>query len=1297
MCEMVPGRSLGPSQFKGETLIDVVEYLESKDLVVKPAGSGNVRVLCPFHGEEEGKSGRLYINTEGEKAGLLFCLAGETRVITKDGTKEIKDLVGQEPELLVQGHGPAVWRKAPISSFGKQNLYEITLTRNKVIKKIRATAEHRWFVKSGSNFTDKKELTTIDLEPGNRLSHAKAMSVAKMTSVMSHHGIARGFIFGDGTMTSTNSRGSIAYMYGKKNILLDFLPNQKTATHGEDVIAMSGFPSFYKQELPSLDEHLGYLYGWLAGYFAADGCLSATADSPTISSVDRGNLEYVRDLCNVLGITTFGIKESIRDDFNGNPQKIYAVGLSSVDLNEDFFLLKEHKKRFLELNTKLCRVGWKVVSVQNLNLAEDVFCATVEGYGNFTLEDNILTGNCFVCNVRGTINKLRKFYNDEPINLDVEDRANPLMEEAAAYYHEKLFSNFDAYDYLVDKRGLTDATIVQARVGWADGGLVTYLISKGYTTEQIKESGLANHYGNDYFRDEIIFPYQKFGRATQIRGKKIDGITRGLPGVHTTPYGLDSILGEKTAVCTEGEIDCLTMQQLGYNAIGLPGVHTFKDEWLDYLEDAKRIYIVFDADNAGKSGAEKLASKIGQRARIVELPKKGLDVNDWYVKYGKQKEDFDYLFSKSKGGLLVTVNQAYDKWLEVEGGEGVIGLRFNIPDLDKTMNYGLLPGQVMSMIARSNSGKGHPLDTDVPTPDGIRRWGDLKQGDLVIGQNGKPTKITNIFDRGVLPTYRVTFSDKTTVDCDGEHIWNVHKDTWNRNRFDFRNMTTLELVDSGLEGLKSNGQRYYRFNIRMTEPIEYPDIDLPIKPYTLGTLLSNGYLSGCGTEFRTPDSDVAERIREEGYEVNQRKLDPKYCPNYGIVGIRSETRDLGIDVKSSLKFIPEIYFRASLEDRIALLQGLFDGDGSNHSRPGSNVLYSTTSERLAADVIRLCNTLGGTGSSSYIVRTRDNGLPYKDICVSVMLPEGISAFSTDRKDFESSFTHKHLPRRAIVSIERIEDQHIRCISVDAEDQLYLIGKECVVTHNTIWTINMFERMKMIKPDIKILFVSLEQSRNEWFERAYRIRNFYAPGSTVIDTVNYWKDNLLIVDKNRVTEDELRDCMDQYTYEAGAPADLTAVDYLGYYARSFAGADEKQRTTEAIMGIKSLAREFETVMYSPHQANRTGELGKKLAMDMAKNSSTVEETSDLMLALWTPDQIVTEENQERSGIVMQEILKSRNGGVGQETRYQFCPLTLAMVPYQDDLYDWAIKERRHALAGMTWKESVNVRLTGDVSL
>ena len=478
---------------------------------------------------------------------------------------------------------------------------------------------------------------------------------------------------------------------------------------------------------------------------------------------------------------------------------------------------------------------------------------------------------CFVCNTRGNLNKIRQYFGDAPINLEGSDFANPIFEIAAQYYHERLFENPDAYNYLTEKRGLTDETIIQARIGFADGGLVTHLIGKGYLPEVIRESNLVNHYGNDYFKDEIIFPYQEFGRAVQLRGKKINGITRGIPGMQTRPYGLDSILGENTVCIQEGEIDTLTMQQLGFNAIGIPGVHTFKDEWLELLDDAKRIYIIFDQDTAGKSGAEKVAGKVGQRARVVELPKKGIDVNDWYIKYGKQREDFDYLLSKAKGGLLVTVQQAYEKWVEVEGNDGLSGLRFNIQAIDKTMNHGLLPGQVMSLIARSNSGK------------------------------------------------------------------------------------------------------------------------------------------------------------------------------------------------------------------------------------------------------------------------------------------------------------------------------------------------------TLWTINMFHRMKMIKPDIKILFVSLEQTRNEWFERAHRIHSFYDPGVTIIDTINYWKNNLMIVDKNRVSEDQLRDCIEQYSYETGSEADLVTVDYLGYYAKSFAG-NSKEQTSDAIMGLKSMAKEFETVIYAPHQANRTGELGKKLMMDMAKDASTVEETSDFMLSL-----------------------------------------------------------------------------------
>jgi len=1220
---------------------------------------------------------------------------------------------------------------------------------------------------------------------------------------------------------------------------------------------------------------------------------------------------------------------------------------------------------------------------------------------------------CFRCQERGNINKIRQHFGDPAIKTTAVESDNPIYETAAKYYHERLFENPEAYRYLTMERGLTDETIIQARLGCADGGLSNHLLAQGYVPELIKDSGLVNAYGQDYFHDkEIIFPYLKFGRAVQLRGKKIGGITKGLQGVQTMLYGTDSMIGEQTVMLAEGECfpgdaqvltrdgwvsfedlgdqevaqvdeslqttfvkpiakiekefngdlveysnsqrfyslttpkhnmvgwrkvngkrawakrtaeegfphnystpriglidgpgvpisntqirfalavaadfsiregvgsryvhagfqkerkilaiqeileelgipyktapyktkkgiyihfrlpdsysdpesplyvskllswswisemsleqkefvireqafwdgnhvrdrnqlefsskhyseaewmqamsstagycstimprsnqfgdwykvsilldkqttnwlslnkskkyvpysgqvycvtvpsgmilvrqdecvsvsgncDTLTLHQMGFTAVGLPGVHTWKDEWTEDFEDVKRAYIIFDQDAAGRSGAEKLAGKLGPKARIVELPKKGIDINDWYVKYGKQSEDFEFLFSKAKGGMLITVEMSYDRWLEVEGNDHLAGLRFNIAPLDKAMGYGMLPGQVLTIMSRTGSGKGHPLDTRVVTPNGVRYWGDLKEGDYIYGSQGQPTQITNIYDRGILPTYRVSFTDGTNVLCDGDHIWNVHKDTW-KDRFDFRNKTTSEILKEGILTIKHGDRNSYRFNIPLTQPIQFPKKDLKIGPYTMGTLLANGHLSGTSTDFRTPDAEVVERIIKEGHEVNSTKQYENTCQGYRVIGVRDFVRQYKVDVKSADKFIPEDYLFSSVDDRIALLQGLMDGDGTNLGVT-QKVAYCTTSHQLALDVIQLVRSLGGTGRYTCLNRVGDNGKAYKDIHVSIMMSENIPPFSTSRKAFVPKIIRKHLPRRAIVSIERVKDQEIRCITVDAKDSLYLIGEEMIVTHNTVWSINMFHRMRMADPNFNVLFVSLEQTRNEWFERAHRIHSFYEPGVTIIDTVNYWKNNLLLIDKNKITEAQLIDSLDQYTYEMGKGPDFTLVDYVGYYARSFKG-NSKEQTQDAIMGIKEIAKDFETVVGAPAQANRTGDIGEELTLEMFKDAASIEETSDIVLSLWNPDMRVKQDsNEENAGVVMQRLLKSRNGGVGTLLKYQFAPLTLAMVSHDDPLYDRAVRERSYAMAGDSWKVAVQRHLTNSTEL
>lgn len=71
-------------------------------------------------------------------------------------------------------------------------------------------------------------------------------------------------------------------------------------------------------------------------------------------------------------------------------------------------------------------------------------------------------------------------------------------------------------------------------------------------------------------------------------------------------------------------------------------------------------------------------------------------------------------------------------------------------------------------------GKGHPLTTRIVTPFGYRPLGDLVPGDLVITQDGSPTRITAIHERGVLPILRFLTSDGESIETDHDHLWLVY-------------------------------------------------------------------------------------------------------------------------------------------------------------------------------------------------------------------------------------------------------------------------------------------------------------------------------------------------------------------------------------------------------------------------------------------------------------------------------------------------------------------------------------------
>ena len=101
-----------------------------------------------------------------------------------------------------------------------------------------------------------------------------------------------------------SSRARFVDLHGEKDAeLLKWFPLSHTHAYeyrgsgreSRSFIKVIDLPAFFK-ERPSLDESPSYLLGWLAGYFAADGCV-AKDGTVMLNSASKDDLEFVHLLC----------------------------------------------------------------------------------------------------------------------------------------------------------------------------------------------------------------------------------------------------------------------------------------------------------------------------------------------------------------------------------------------------------------------------------------------------------------------------------------------------------------------------------------------------------------------------------------------------------------------------------------------------------------------------------------------------------------------------------------------------------------------------------------------------------------------------------------------------------------------------------------------------------------------------------------------------------------------------------------------------------------------------------------
>lgn len=399
-------------------------------------------------------------------------------------------------------------------------------------------------------------------------------------------------------------------------------------------------------------------------------------------------------------------------------------------------------------------------------------------------------------------------------------------------------------------------------------------------------------------------------------------------------------------------------------------------------------------------------------------------------------------------------------------------------------------------------GKCLSINSIVFTPLGKRKIGSIRVGDKVIGSNGQPTSVIGVYPQGIKDLYRVTFNDNSSVLCCKEHLWSVSS----RNNHKYITLTTAQLMNSdGIVNIKGTGHNknkfyeiktYYKerngnnkWHIPIINPIKFEQCDsLPISPYLLGLLIGDGSMFK-SIRFEVHKDDFDELLSTIPNELYNETKPQKNNRIASFFRIRNKLKKLGLFGKySHEKFIPKNYKYSSIDNRLSILQGLMDSDGTAGKYCTE---YCTTSKQLANDVQELVETLGGiarlkTKIPTYIYKNekRKGRKAYR---LNIKLPSNMELFRLYRKRSQHNKSTKYPVKRYIKDISFEKRSEAVCISVDSVDQLYATD-HCILTHNTVQAISILQH-KDIFPALIIVPANL---RENW-QREF---NSWLPDRTV---------------------------------------------------------------------------------------------------------------------------------------------------------------------------------------------------------
>ena len=394
--------------------------------------------------------------------------------------------------------------------------------------------------------------------------------------------------------------------------------------------------------------------------------------------------------------------------------------------------------------------------------------------------------------------------------------------------------------------------------------------------------------------------------------------------------------------------------------------------------------------------------------------------------------------------------------------------------------------QRMALLASKGPGKGHPKSMKLFTPAGEVEWKDVGVGSWLFAENGMPTQVTSVHELGRRQIYRVTFDDGSAVRCTEDHLWKVKGARELRLGLDWSVIDVKEILRRGVR-VKNGRWAGRQFMIPTQGAAALLPANLPLDPYLVGVWLGDG--SRGHPMYMKPYVEVEQEINRRGY-VTRRGADD-------MVRIMNSTKAFDslacYHMKSPDRFIPAEYKTASIPQRRDLLCGLMDADGSIGIE--SSMEFSTTSAKLADDVVWLVRSLGGVafikaGIKKGWYRDADGERVDCHDCYRVTIRTPFNPFLIPHKaerwrnPKRSPSTQRYMTRY-IDSIEPDGFEQAHCVTVDHPSHCYL-ANDFVVTHNTCVLAWLAWNFLLTRPTPKLAATSISGQNladNFWSEMA----------------------------------------------------------------------------------------------------------------------------------------------------------------------------------------------------------------------